>query len=122
MTKKVISKLCTVTAMLFLACSCSTVGKDFKEENLSKLKNGVTSYDQVCRILAGKPIRHSYIKGGSVATWQYVSVNGLLLIPVTTDNKLVSIIFDEKDIMVKVNKLVNIDLPPSTRKRLTSTK
>ena len=54
-----------------------------------------------------------------VGVWHYASVNALFLIPITTNNKLVSIKFDENEKMLRIINMKNINLSSADRKRLT---
>lgn len=95
-------------------CSCASYGNNFKEQNLSTLKAGTTTYSQVCTILGSKPTMKINVKGGSHATWQYTSA----VYTSVTENKLLAIQFDENDVMIKVVSATNIDIPASQRKQL----
>ena len=97
-----------------LASSCASVGNNFKEDNIHMLMAGSTTYDQACSILGSKAANKITIEGGSRATWQYTQA----AYTTVTENKAITILFDENDVMKKVLAVVNIEIPASQREQL----
>ena len=112
--KKIILSGLAVAWVLAL-CSCTTMGKNFKEENLSMLNVGETTYDDACRILGANSTSKIYGQGYYLATWQYIFIG---FAGSNVENKQVIIMFNDNDVMNKLASLLNIDLPVSERKRL----
>jgi len=102
--------------MIFmLVAACASTGHNFKQDRVTLLRPGETTLDDAIAILDAKPTSRVYQDDGStIAIWQYVSV----VYVATTENNLVSILFDAQGVMERVVNLINIDLPEAERKRL----
>lgn len=95
-----------IALILALALSaCASTGANFKEDSLSQLQPGMTE-QEVIKALGGKPVSRAYMADGSyVAVWQYVRVAYVA----TTDNKLVSLMFDKDRKFVRLINSVNVN-------------
>ena len=102
-----------VVCALFVS-SCASVGNNFKEDNIHMLISGSTTYDQACSILGSEAANKVIVAGGTQATWQYTAA----VYTTVTENKSITILFDENDIMKKVLVVRNIDIPASQREQL----
>lgn len=110
--KKLLNGLAVICTLI--VCSCASVGSNFKDENISMLKAGSTTYTDACTILGSKPMTKNIVAGGTQATWLYTHA----VYTSVTQNKSLTILFDENNVMKKVMTANNIDIPPSQRKQL----
>lgn len=108
-------RLIATIMTLFQLAACTSSGNKFKADRITLLRPGETTLNDAIEILDAKPTSRVYQDGGSmIAIWQYVSV----VYVTTTENNLVSILFDTHEVMERVVSLINIDLPEAERKRL----
>jgi hypothetical protein len=89
----------SLAALAFVLSACASVGTDFNDANLNKLKPGVTSEAEAIRLLGAGPTSRTYQADGSyMAAWQHVSATFLGV----TDNKLVYLMFDKNQIYTRL--------------------
>ena len=104
----------TLTALILslLLTACASAGANFKEDRLGQLQPGMTEQD-VIGVLGAPPVSRIYTADGSyIAMWQYVHV----VYVSTTDNKLVSLLFNKDHKFVRVVTTVNVNPSQSSNK------
>jgi hypothetical protein len=91
--------------MSLLLTACASTGANFKEDRLGQLRPGMTE-QEVIGALGAQPVSRAYQADGSyMAIWQYIRV----VYVSTTDNKLVSLLFDKNHKFVRMVNTVNVN-------------
>ena len=108
----------TILTLSLILAACASSGANFKGDRLNQLRPGMTE-QTVINILGAKPVSRTYMADGSyIAVWQYVHV----VYVSTTDNKLVSLLFDKNHKFVRIMSTVNVNPDQSSNKSFKRTR
>ncbi|MCI0586822.1 MAG: PDZ domain-containing protein [Planctomycetes bacterium] len=97
-----------VSIVLAMLSGCASSGSNFDDRAFSKLIPGTTTEAQAIALLGGQPYqRFRYADGTHLSVWSYARA-----MLASVDSKAVSILFDERNVMVRFVSGVNVQPLP----------